>query len=395
VLGQFSRVPRQNAGSSLPPVPPNEVIHIGARKRLLSLILYLAAILLRFLALFRKAKPDRVLVLEPVGLGDLISFDPLVRELLKRNYEVVICAKPEWRPLFAEQPRQKWVDLRLPWATHDEQIKYEIGRYFREPTRTDLRNLRAIGSGAIGLDTRGDIRSVLLLYWAGCKRVISLSNYLGSDLPMSSLAAELIPFDNSLRRWELNLRFLRALDRDADLAVVGPPRLNHLIQKSRSRRVALMPIAPWAGKLWPRERWIAITKALREKSWEVVGLCGPKQSETAREQIGPDVPLTECGSIESWAREFNQCTFVITVDSGPMHLADALDVPVIALFGQGKLPLWAPSGTRSVPLARRDADFFVCHPIVANTHLGQKYMDRITVADVLAEVDGMSMLQNV
>jgi len=103
--------------------------------------------------------------------------------------------------------------------------------------------------------------------------------------------------------------------------------------------------------------------------------------------VGSDIPLIECGSIQSWAKEFNQCAFVITVDSGPMHLADALDVPVIALFGQGKLPLWAPSARCSVALAHRDEEFFVCHPIVANTHLGQKYMNKITVEEVLAAAD--------
>src|SRR5262249_40140409 len=151
-------------------------------------------------------------------------------------------------------------------------------------------------------------------------------NYLGSDLPMSRLAAEIVPFHNGLRRWELNACFLAALDPTVDLTRVDPPRLSHLIAKVDRRRVGLMPIAPWAGKLWPRDRWEAVAAALRTEHWEIVGLCGPGQSATAREQIGPGIPLTECGSIESWANEFNQCSFVITVDSGPMHLADALDV---------------------------------------------------------------------
>ncbi len=382
-VGQFSPVPHQ---TSVSPVPPNEVIHIGARKRLLSSVLYLAAILLRLLNKLRQTRAERILVLEPVGLGDLISFDPLVRELLKHDYEVVLCAKPEWRPLFVERPRLKWVDLRLPWASHNERVKYQLGLYFQNPTRTDLLNLRSMGRGAIGIDTRGDIRSVLLLYWAGCKRVISLSNYLGSDLPMSSLAAEIVPFDNNLRRWELNARFLTALDPAADIRSVAPPTLSHLAARVDRRRAGLMPIAPWAGKLWPSARWEAVAKALRAEGWEIVGLCGPNQTAAAREQIGDDVPLTECGSIQSWADQFNQCSFVISVDSGPMHLADALAVPVVALFGQGKLPLWAPSATGSVALTRRDAEFFVCHPVVANIPLGQKYMNKITVEDVLAAV---------
>ena len=121
------------------------------------------------------------------------------------------------------------------------------------------------------------------------------------------------------------------------------------------------------------------------RGWELIGLCGPNQSQKAAEQLGPEVPLAECASLESWAREFNQCAFVITVDSGPMHFADALELPVIALFGQGKLPLWAPSGKQSVHLSHQDdPDFYVCHPIDQNIPLGQKFMNRITVEEVLA-----------
>jgi ADP-heptose:LPS heptosyltransferase len=203
---------------------------------------------------------------------------------------------------------------------------------------------------------------------------------------MAGLAAKLVPFDNTLRRWELNASFLPALDPHGDFRRVTRPRFPHLIQRKSRRRAAVMPFAPWAGKLWPRDRWERVIQALTEDGWEVLALCGPKQTAAAREQVGPGVRITECGSIESWAQEFNECAFVITLDSGPMHLADALDLPVIALFGQGKLPLWAPSGERSVVIAHRDADFFVCHPITANTALGQKYMNMITPAEVLTAV---------
>lgn len=373
------------------PIPRSELIHIRPWKRLASAGLYLAAILLRRRNRSTLPNSRRVLVLEPVGLGDMVGFNPLVRELLERKFEVVLCSKPEWRALYPDRPGQTWLNLRLPWTSHNETMKYQAGLYFRDPTRGDLRAMRAIGTGAVGLDTRGDIRSVLLLYWAGCRRVISLSNYLGSDLKMWPAAAEIVPFDNSLRRWELNARFLQCLDPAADPATVRPPSLDHLVARSAGRKVGLMPVAPWAGKLWPRERWEAVCTQLRSRHWELTGLCGPGQTGRAREQLGSGVKLVECDSIHAWAREFNRCAFVISVDSGPMHLADAMGVPVVALFGQGKLPLWAPSHPKSVALARRDRDFFVCHPIDANTALGQKYMNRITVADVLTAAGSLAV----
>jgi len=78
---------------------------------------------------------------------------------------------------------------------------------------------------------------------------------------------------------------------------------------------------------------------------------------------------------------------VVIVDSGPMHLADAVGVPVVALFGQGKLPLWAPSGKNNRVLSHQsDPDFFHCYPIEKNAHWGQKFMDRIAPREALDAV---------
>src|SRR5688500_10144664 len=192
------------------PIPSHQIMRISSYKRIAGLVLSLFAIFLRLLNTFRKSNPHRVVVLEPVGLGDIITFIPLIDALLARDKEVIIGSKPEWRPLFPDRARQIWINTRVPWATHNEKTKYQVNRYFKEPTRGDIKQLRRVASGTLGIETRGDVRSVILLYLAGCKRVISLSSYLGSELRISPLVAEIIPFDNTIRRWILNARFLHA-----------------------------------------------------------------------------------------------------------------------------------------------------------------------------------------
>jgi heptosyltransferase-1 len=369
------------------PIPSHQIIRISTFKRIASLLLSVVAVVLRFKNSFGKSNPQRVVVLEPVGLGDVITFVPLIDALLDTGKEVIVGSKPEWRAIFPDRPGQIWINTRVPWATHNEKAKYQFSRYFKEPTRGDVKQLRSVAKGSIGIETRGDIRSVILLYLAGCKRVISLSNYLGSDLRMPRAAAEIVPFDNDVRRWVLNARFLRVIDPSADLKRISPPRLSHLIRREPAHRIALIPVAPWAGKLWPADRWRSVSEALAQQDWELVVLCGPNQTGKAREQVGGKLPVCECGSVEQWAEQLNRCTLAISVDSGPMHLADAMEVPVIALYGQGKLPLWAPSGPASIVLAHQDSpDFFVCHPIDANIPLGQKFMNKITVEEVLQAV---------
>jgi ADP-heptose:LPS heptosyltransferase len=68
-----------------------------------------------------------------------------------------------------------------------------------------------------------------------------------------------------------------------------------------------------------------------------------------------------------------------------MHLADALGVPMVALFGPGLLPLWAPNSRLSrVVSHQHDADFRACHQVEANIALGREFMHRIQPAEVLA-----------
>lgn len=373
-------------GSKLPALATSAgVIRLGAKKRAAGFFLGTIAAMLRAR---RAASPDkdlptrRVLILEPFGMGDIISYQPFIHSLLASNYEVCICGREEWRDFYPEI--KCWVASRIPWSSYDEESKYGLARYRSPAFREFWRQLKDASRGAIGIDTRGDIRSVLLLYLAGCRSVLTLSNYLGSDLRNARAAARSIPFDPNLRRWEMNMLFLQAF---GVTARPGSPRFPHLARPRvpfAERRLGIVPIAPWNGKLWGLERWREFIVNAGKVGWDVTALCGPKQSVAARNEVGEQVRVVECPSIKSWAVELQKFSAIVTVDTGPMHLADALGLPLVALFGQGLLPLWAPSG----PLARvvshqDDADFQVCHPVEANTPLGRHFMRRIQPAEAL------------
>ena len=148
-----------------------------------------------------------------------------------------------------------------------------------------------------------------------------------------------------------------------------------------------MPIAPWPGKWWQPARWASVISTLRERGYEVVALCGPGQSALTSGQLHSEVSIHECGSVAEWSRELAQLNLLVTLDSGPMHLAEAVGTPVVALFGQGLLPLWAPSHPGSEIVTHQgDADFRVCLPAGANIANGQEFMRRISVEEVLEAV---------
>ena len=99
-----------------------------------------------------------------------------------------------------------------------------------------------------------------------------------------------------------------------------------------------------SGKLWQAEKWAAVIAGLRPLP--VVLTCGPADAETVAELLAQadrtdirvlrDCPATTLAGALAGARLYLGC------DSGVTHLAAALGVPTVALFGPTDPRVWAP-----------------------------------------------------
>jgi ADP-heptose:LPS heptosyltransferase len=99
----------------------------------------------------------------------------------------------------------------------------------------------------------------------------------------------------------------------------------------------LSPGGGWRSKCWPPGRYGELHQKLVERfGWGGVLNFGPGEEEIAREVIqaagkSPPSPLSlGLGPLISLLR---RAKFVVSADTGPLHLAAALGVPVIGLFG--------------------------------------------------------------
>jgi ADP-heptose:LPS heptosyltransferase len=99
--------------------------------------------------------------------------------------------------------------------------------------------------------------------------------------------------------------------------------------------VVLCPGAKHATKRWPRERWIELGRNLRSAGLHVavIGSADEREELTA---VASAIPAAICLSglpIPRVAATLQFADCVISNDSGLMHLAAGLNVPVVALFG--------------------------------------------------------------
>jgi heptosyltransferase-1 len=114
----------------------------------------------------------------------------------------------------------------------------------------------------------------------------------------------------------------------------------------------LNPGAGWGAKRWPAERYGQVAQSLAAQGLRSILNYGPGEETLARAaeeaSAGAATPwqssLTELIAFTRRARLF------IGGDTGPMHLAAALQVPVVAIFGPTDPARNGPYGTRSIVL---------------------------------------------
>ena len=133
-------------------------------------------------------------------------------------------------------------------------------------------------------------------------------------------------------------------------------------------RVGLVLGTSWATKEWPQEKWYSLIKSLQYRA-NFVCLGGPKEATQYKPLIdslaaeGIDqIILNMLGktTLQEVGALIESCDVVVTADTGSLHIALALDKPVVALFGPTDPKLWGPlTGTFKV-LVNDELDCLGC-----------------------------------
>ena len=125
-----------------------------------------------------------------------------------------------------------------------------------------------------------------------------------------------------------------------------------LAQRGIRQYAILNPGAGWGAKRWPAQRYGQVAKALAATGLRSILNCGPGEEDLAHEaeaaSEGTAQPMT-C-SITDLIALTRRAKLFVGGDTGPMHLAAALRIPVVAIFGPTNPARNGPYGTRSVVL---------------------------------------------
>jgi lipopolysaccharide export system permease protein len=265
----------------------------------------------------------RVLFITSNRLGDAVLstglLDHLVRILPEARF--TIACGPVAAPLFRRVPRLEQViplDKRRFSAHWFGLWRRCIGTRWR--LIVDLRNSavsRLLTARRVVIVPRPD---------EGCHRVVHLAGSLGlAEVPAPRL-------------------WLAEADRQAAAALIpdGPPVL------------ALGPAANWRGKIWRAERFAAVARHLTGPDGilpgarvAVLAAAGERaQAQPVLDAMAPDRRLDLVGAADPLVAGacLARCALFIGNDSGLMHLAAAVGLPTLGLFGPSRPEHYAPWG---------------------------------------------------
>ena len=207
----------------------------------------------------------------------------------------------------------------------------------------------------VALDLQGALRTALMAKWAATEASV------GFEQPREHAASLFYTHTveaSGAHVIEQNVSLAAALAGVApDVPAIDFP-LDEAAEQSCERRLKhhqvqqfalLNPGAGWGAKQWPADRYGEVARQLRAVGLHCLVNFGPGEESLARavenasDQAAEAVPcsMSELIALTRRARLF------IGGDTGPMHLAAALRVPVVALFGPTNPARNGPFGTRA------------------------------------------------
>jgi heptosyltransferase-1 len=291
--------------------------------------------------------PRSILLVKLSAIGDVVHTLPLLEVLRKTFPEARIdwLVEEEASPIIEGHKDLDHVIVshRKSWQKRLFSQKGRIGvvsdvRHFVQDLRSQEYDLV--------IDLHGLFKSGLLTGLARGRKKIGFTG--GKEGNILFLTDRPYPFDYNRHALD---RYLQAAEYlgcsinswkgDIPLQAEDKGRIDRLLGDRFSpdaTLIAVNPMARWATKLWDVECFIRLARMLKEElSCTVLFTGGPSDQPVIERIVGqlnpPPLNLAGGTTLKELAYLYTRCRLVVTTDTGPMHIAAAMGVPVVALFG--------------------------------------------------------------
>lgn len=312
-------------------------------------------------------KIQRLLIVRLGSMGDIIHTLPAATALrqafpqatmgwiVEERWAELLCTLPTPRS-GPRSPQRPLVD-RIHTVSTARWRKAPLSNQTWEQMAAGLSELRA-GQYQVAADFQGAVRSALMARWSGAPVIFGVAQ------PRENVASMFYTRQVIARGThivEQNFCLAEAIaGHSLEMPRVEFPHDEAAEQECERRLqaldihdfVLLNPGAGWGAKQWPAERYGQVARHLADDGLRSLINFGPGEAGLLQEvesasggaARGTALSLTQLIALTRRARLF------IGGDTGPLHLAAALRIPVVGIFGPTDPARNGPFGTRSIVL---------------------------------------------
>lgn len=310
---------------------------------------------------------------------------------------------PAVRAIKASRP-DAWVAVLTPKKLADFWHSIpEVDEVLALPSRPSLwaaaRMLRA-GHFEVGIIFPNSLRTALEMWLAGIPRRVGLAGHRRSAFLNQVVPGPKRRLERMRPRHHAKI-YLQMVERlGADPATAFPASADSQIRRDGEPGLSPNLIGLCAGaeygpaKRWPLESYRAVMESIsgcRDVEWHLFGVekDRPLAATLSLNFPGRVVDRTGRTSLGELITELRRLRLLLTNDTGTMHLAAALGVPVVAIFGSTEPLLTGPIGSPAIIL-REQVECSPC--FLRECPLDFRCMKAITPAQVTEAV--LQMLEH-
>jgi len=332
-----------------------------------------------------KGAHNRILIVEVNWVGDVLLSTPLIRSVREKfkNAHIACLVHPRVKEVLKKNPRINEIIIYDEKHAHKSllgklRLTWELRRH-----RFDLAILlhrsftKAFITYLAGIKKRAG-------YITGKRRLLITHPVDSADTPLHKVdyflkVAGALGCDTGNRNCEFFINDTERRKIERVLAENGIGKGDFL--------VVLNPGGNWAPKRWPEENFACLAEGLIEKYGAKIAISGAKKDIERALRIKEKMkrPVTVlCGktNLSELAALAERADFVISGDSGPMHVAVSMKSNVIAIFGPTSPSFTGPTGSGNYRVIQKDVSCEVpCYELACGDY---KCMKAVTVYDVLS-----------
>lgn len=292
---------------------------------------------------FDRAGINKILVIKPAAIGDVLLAAPVI-ENLRHNF-------PQGEIFFLTQKYCREVLKGNPFL--NAILTYDLNT---DSSYCLIKNIRKQRYDLV-IDLFCNPRTAFITFMSRAKYRVGYKFRLRSY----AYNIKVEPRGNEVHNIDFNLDALRKLGLDVItrqpcfyLSDIYKEYADKFLKENNlndRQIIGINPAGSWETKVWYPEKFSELIKLL-DRNFKFLLFWGNQNEKDVAEKIKKNsdnnVMLIPEVDLKMMSALIKKCSVFITHDSGPMHIASVIGVPVVAIFGPTNPKLQGPVGSNSI-----------------------------------------------